>query len=88
MHSWLTEGSRVKAIVGHFGSGKTEIALNAAVYLREMGREVKLIDLDIVNPFFRSAEQKDMLRDFEKTTGDKNYAKRKTFADKIKDLFT
>lgn len=62
MHNWLTGGSRIKAIVGHYGSGKTEIALNAAVYLRAMGRGVKLIDLDIVNPFFRSAEQKDMLR--------------------------
>lgn len=62
MHDWLTGGSRVKAIVGHFGSGKTEIALNAALYLRDLQRSVKLIDLDIVNPFFRSAEQKDMLR--------------------------
>lgn len=62
MHEWLTGGSRIKAVVGHFGSGKTEIALNAAVYLRALNRAVKLIDLDIVNPFFRSAEQKDMLR--------------------------
>lgn len=62
MHTWLTEGSFVKAIVGHYGSGKTEIALNAAVYLRGLGRRVRLADLDIVNPFFRSAEQSDMLR--------------------------
>jgi hypothetical protein len=62
MHEWLTGGSRIKAVVGHFGSGKTEIALNAALYLRALNRAVKLIDLDIVNPFFRSAEQKDMLR--------------------------
>lgn len=61
MHNWLTSGSAVKAIVGHFGSGKTEIALNSAVYLRAQNRKVRLIDLDIVNPFFRSAEQKDML---------------------------
>ena len=56
MHNWLTGGSFVKAIVGHYGSGKTEIALNAAVYLRAQGRRVRLADLDIVNPFFRSAE--------------------------------
>lgn len=62
MHDWLVGGSRIKAIVGHFGSGKTEISINAALYLRALGRDVKLIDLDIVNPFFRSAEQKDMLR--------------------------
>ena len=61
MHNWLTGGSFVKAIVGHYGSGKTEIALNAAVYLRAQGRRVRLADLDIVNPFFRSAEKLDML---------------------------
>jgi hypothetical protein len=61
MHNWLTAGSFVKAIVGHYGSGKTEIALNAAVYLRNLGRKVRLADLDIVNPFFRSAEKSDML---------------------------
>ncbi len=62
MHDWLSGGSFVKAIVGHYGSGKTEIALNAAVYLRGLGKRVRLVDLDIVNPFFRSAEQSDMLR--------------------------
>lgn len=62
MGTWLTGGSFVKAIVGHYGSGKTEIALNAALYLRGLGRRVRLTDLDIVNPFFRSAEQSDMLR--------------------------
>ena len=44
MHNWLTAGSFVKAIVGHYGSGKTEIALNAAVYLRNLGRKVRLSD--------------------------------------------
>jgi hypothetical protein len=62
MRDWLTGGSFVKAIVGHYGSGKTEIALNAAVYLRGLKRRVRLADLDIVNPFFRSAEKSDMLR--------------------------
>ncbi len=62
MRDWLTRGSFVKAIVGHYGSGKTEIALNAAIFLREQGKRVRLADLDIVNPFFRSAEQSGMLR--------------------------
>lgn len=62
MRDWLTRGSSVKAIVGHYGSGKTEIALNAAIFLREQGKRVRLADLDIVNPFFRSAEQSGMLR--------------------------
>lgn len=50
-----------KAIVGHFGSGKTEIAINAARYLARSGVSTCLVDLDIVNPFFRSAEKKDLL---------------------------
>ena len=87
MHDWLTGGSRVKAIVGHFGSGKTEIALNAAVYLREKERRVKLIDLDIVNPFFRSAEQKELLRKLEDSLDGKSTPKGKKFFETLKDFF-
>ena len=50
-----------KAIVGHFGSGKTEIAINAARYLARSGVRTCLVDLDIVNPFFRSAEKKNLM---------------------------
>ena len=53
---WTT-GSRIKILTGHYGSGKTEIALNMARSVRQSGHRTALVDLDIVNPFFRSAEQ-------------------------------
>ncbi|GHU71677.1 hypothetical protein AGMMS49992_06110 [Clostridia bacterium] len=53
--------SRVHVFVGNYGSGKTELSLNAALYLAGLGQPTALIDLDIVNPYFRSAEQEDRL---------------------------
>lgn len=53
---WTT-GQRIKILVGHYGSGKTELALNMARSVRRAGMKTALVDLDIVNPFFRSAEQ-------------------------------
>ena len=45
---------RITILVGSFGSGKTEIALNGALALAATGRTVTLADLDIVKPYFRS----------------------------------
>ncbi|MBZ5588394.1 MAG: cobalamin biosynthesis protein CbiA [Acidobacteriia bacterium] len=39
--------------VGHFGSGKSEIALNLAFDFRARGHEVSIVDLDVVKPYFR-----------------------------------
>lgn len=53
-------------LTGHFGSGKTEISLNLALKkgLEAKGtRETALIDLDLVNPYFRSREAKAILED-------------------------
>jgi hypothetical protein len=47
-------------VTGHYGSGKTNFSLNLAVEFRRQGREVVLADLDIVNPFFRTAEFTDL----------------------------
>ena len=49
-------------LLGHYGSGKTELALALArEQRRASGGRVALVDLDIVNPYFRSAEQKELL---------------------------
>jgi hypothetical protein len=53
----LVAGKHIKILTGHYGSGKTEIALNMALSIKNAGYETTLIDLDIVNPFFRSAER-------------------------------
>lgn len=45
---------------GNYGSGKTELALNTALEFAQRGRTV-LCDMDIVNPYFRSAEHREML---------------------------
>jgi hypothetical protein len=43
-------------IVGNYGSGKTEVAVNLAIGLADAGNQVQIADLDIVNPYFRSRE--------------------------------
>ena len=48
--------SRLVIVTGHYGSGKTNLSLNMAIALKKQGREVTLADLDIVNPYFRSAD--------------------------------
>lgn len=55
--------SKLDIITGHFGSGKTEFSINYSVYMAKKGLRVALIDLDIVNPFFRTAEVKHILED-------------------------
>ncbi len=51
----------VTVLVGHFGSGKTEIAVNLAFGLRERHPHVTLVDLDVVKPYFRSRLAQDDL---------------------------
>ena len=45
-------------IAGHYGTGKTEFSVNFARELIRAGRRVALADLDIVDPYFRSREQR------------------------------
>ncbi|MFA6308196.1 MAG: hypothetical protein WC677_00400 [Clostridia bacterium] len=53
---------RLNIFAGHFGSGKTEVAVNYALILSKMGFKTAIIDLDIVNPFFRTADINDYLK--------------------------
>jgi len=47
---------KIIAVTGHYGSGKTNLAVNLAVDFAEEGERVTIIDLDIVNPYFRTAD--------------------------------
>lgn len=53
---------RVTLLCGHYGSGKTNIAVNMALDLKKRYDSVAVADLDIVNPYFRT---KDSAKDFE-----------------------
>jgi len=54
---------KVTVLVGHFGSGKTEIALAGALDLAGRGENVTLADLDVVKPYFRSRSARHILAD-------------------------
>jgi len=49
--------------VGNYGSGKTEVAVNLAAFERNAGRRVRIADLDLVNPYFRTREVRRQLTD-------------------------
>lgn len=53
--------SGVIVIVGNYGCGKTEVSVNLAVYHKRSGIQVKIGDLDLVNPYFRTREAKQAL---------------------------
>lgn len=53
---------RVIAVTGHYGAGKTNVAVNLALALRGSG-DVALCDIDIVNPYFRSADNRALLEE-------------------------
>lgn len=52
---------RITLLCGHYGSGKTNVAVNIAFHLKKQYNNVCIADLDIVNPYFRA---KDSLDDF------------------------
>ncbi len=54
---------RVTVISGPYGSGKTNIAVNLAMDVARHGVECRVADLDIVNPYFRSADNAKMLEE-------------------------
>nr|WP_325211988.1 hypothetical protein [uncultured Oscillibacter sp.] len=52
---------RLTLVTGHYGTGKTEFSVNLALALAGEGARVALADLDIVNPYFRSRERRELL---------------------------
>ncbi len=52
---------RITVFLGHYGSGKTNIAINYALMLSREKENVVIADLDIVNPYFRTKDSEDML---------------------------
>ncbi len=53
--------ARLTLFAGHYGSGKTNIAVNYARALRRQGASVAIADLDIVNPYFRTKDSEALL---------------------------
>lgn len=52
---------KIFIICGHYGCGKTNLSLNLAIDAAEAGEQVTLIDMDLVNPYFRSSEYGELL---------------------------
>lgn len=49
-------GPRITVVCGHYGCGKTNLVLNLALEAAAAGEKVTVVDMDIVNPYFRSSE--------------------------------
>ena len=52
---------RVTVVCGHYGVGKTNLSMNLAIDCARDGEDVTLIDMDVVNPYFRSADYSALL---------------------------
>ncbi len=57
------KSKRITIFAGHYGSGKTNIAVNYALRLREEYNKVSIADLDIVNPYFRTKDSEKILEE-------------------------
>ncbi len=51
---------KITIVTGHYGSGKTTFSVNLAVKAAQEGKSVAIVDLDIVNPYFRTADFRKM----------------------------
>ncbi len=52
---------RITIFFGHYGSGKTNVAINYAIYLKQKKQNVTIADIDIVNPYFRTKDSENEL---------------------------
>ncbi len=59
----IKEDKRIRIVIGHYGSGKTEFSVNYVMKLRnEVTGNVAIADLDVVNVYFRTREKREMLQ--------------------------
>ena len=59
----ITNDKRIRIIIGHYGSGKSEFSMNYVTKLRELvDTKVAISDLDVVNVYFRTREKRDFLQ--------------------------
>ena len=59
----MNKPKRITIFAGHYGSGKTNIAVSYALYLKKNGYPVKIGDMDIVNPYFRTKDSAQELQE-------------------------
>ncbi len=57
----MQNSKRVTIFMGHYGSGKTFVSVNYAINLKKHHNNVEIYDLDIVNPYFRTIDAKELL---------------------------
>lgn len=57
------EFKRITVISGHYGSGKTNIAVSLALDLKKRHQNTAIADIDIVNPYFRTKDSEKRLRE-------------------------
>ncbi len=58
----VQNAKRITLFVGHYGSGKTNVAVNFALKLSQFKNNVAIADLDIVNPYFRTKDREEELK--------------------------
>jgi hypothetical protein len=64
VENFLYKYKRIKIISGHYGTGKSELAVNWALKLSNLKKKVVIVDLDVVNPYFTSRGVSDKLADY------------------------
>lgn len=64
----------VIVLIGNYGSGKTELALNFAFQAANQGKKVELLDLDMVNTYFRLTDRKGLIKSKEIRLVSPNFA--------------
>ena len=70
----LKTDKRIVIFAGHYGSGKTNLAVNYALEMRKAQEKVILCDMDTVNPYFRTKDSEDLLEEHGVTLISPEYA--------------